>query len=282
VSAAAPTEPVEGLVYEKRDHIAFIRINRPERGNALHGSMVEPIKEIWAEIRDDPWIRCAIVTGTGERHFCTGADLGAVAARGKVKAGKRPLTEEVFWSPRQNRVWKPTICAVNGLVAGAGFHFVVDADIVVAADTATFVDTHTNVGMVGAVENIGLAKRLPLGSALRMTLCGKHYRMPAERAYQLGLVDELVAPGRLLETAEEIASQICKNSPEAVSLSMQAVWSSIEMGYTQSLEYGWALLRMHWDHPDFKEGPRAFAEKREPRWAADESEGSDETGEETT
>ena len=70
-------------------------------------------------------------------------------------------------------MWKPTVTAVNGMVAGAGFHFVVDADIVVAAEHAIFVDTHVNVGMVGAIENIGLAKRLPLGTALRMTLCGK-------------------------------------------------------------------------------------------------------------
>src|SRR5262245_8987624 len=169
------TAPIDGLVYEKRDHIAYIRINRPERGNALHGSMVEPFKAIWAEVRDDPWIRCAIVTGTGDRHFCTGADLGAVAARGGVSTGLGPLSEEVHWSPRQNRVWKPTICAVNGMVAGAGFHFVVDADIVVAAEHAVFLDTHVNVGMVGAIENIGLAKRLPLGTALRMTLCGKSF-----------------------------------------------------------------------------------------------------------
>ncbi len=268
--AAEVTEPVEGLVYEKRDHIAFIRINRPDRGNALHGSMVEPIKQIWAEVRENPWIRCAIVTGTGERHFCTGADVGAVSSRGRVSAGKGPLTDEVFWSPRQNRVWKPTICAVNGTVAAAGLHFVVDADIVVASENAIFIDTHVNVGMVGAVENIGLAKRLPLGSALRMTLCGKAYRMPAARAYQLGLVDELVPLEKLMETAEEIAKQICANSPTAVSLSQQAVWSSLEMGYRDSLEYGWALLRMHWDHPDFKEGPRAFVEKRDPGWVTGE------------
>lgn len=257
---------VEGLEYEKRDHIAFIRINRPERGNALHGTMVEPFKEIWAEIRDDPWIRVAIVTGTGERHFCTGADVGAVAARGKVKAGKGPMTEEVHWSPRQNRVWKPTICALNGLVAGAGLHFVVDADIVVAADTVSITDTHVNVGMVGAIENIGLAKRMPLGSALRLTLCGKGYRMPAERAYQLGLIDELVPADQLMEKAEEIARMIAANSPAAVQLSQQAVWSSVEMSYHDSMEYGWALARMHWDHPDFKEGPKAFTEKRDPEW----------------
>lgn len=264
-----------GLVYEKKDHIAYIRLNRPDRGNALHATMVEPMKAIWAEVRDDPWIRCAIVTATGERHFCTGADVGAVAARGKVKAGKGPLTDEVFWSPRQNRVWKPTICAVNGMVAGAGLHFVVDADIIVSSTKAQFLDTHVNVGMVGAVENIGLAKRLPLGSALRMTLCGKSYRMTAERAYQLGLVDELAEPEELMATAEEIAHQICANSPTAVSLSQQAVWSSVEMGYRDSLEYGWALLRMHWDHPDFKEGPRAFMEKREPVWETGEEDSSE-------
>ena len=86
------------------------------------------------------------------------------------------------------------------MVAGAGLHFVVDADIIVAAEHAVFLDTHVNVGMVGAIENIGLAKRLPLGSALRMTLCGKKYRMPAQRAYELGLVDEVVPADKLLET----------------------------------------------------------------------------------
>jgi enoyl-CoA hydratase/carnithine racemase len=251
---------------EKRDHIAYITINRPDRANTLHSSMVEPIKAIWAEVREDPWIRCSVVTATGDRFFSTGADVGAVASRGGVAAGKGPLYEEVHWSPRQNRVWKPTVTAVNGMVAGAGLHFVVDADIIVAADTAVFLDTHVNVGMVGAIENIGLAKRLPLGSALRMTLCGKKFRMPAQRAYELGLVDEVVPADKLMETADEIAHQIAANSPAAVQLSMQCLWGSLEMPYTQAMEYAWALLRMHWDHPDFKEGPRAFAEKRDPVW----------------
>lgn len=267
------TKPVEGLIYEKRDHIAFITINRPDRGNALHGSMVGPLKAMWAEIREDPWIRAAIVTATGERHFCTGADVGAVAARGRVSASKGPITHEVFWSPRQNHVWKPVICAVNGLAAGAGLHFVVDSDIVIASENAQFLDTHVNVGMVGAIENIGLTKRLPLGTALRMTLCGRDFRLPVERAYQLGLVEEVVPLDQLMEKAEEIATMIARNSPAAVQLSQQALWSSLEMGYRDSMEYGWALARMHWDHPDFKEGPKAFAEKRAPQWHTGESDG---------
>jgi enoyl-CoA hydratase/carnithine racemase len=190
-----------------------------------------------------------------------------VVASGKIPGtGKGPLRDEVFLTSRENDVWKPTVLAVNGLVAGGGLHFVADADIIVASENAAFMDFHTNIGMVGAMENIGLAKRFPLGSALRLTLCGGHYRMPAERAYQLGLVDELVASSELMKSAEEIAGQICKNSPAATALSMQAVWSSVELGYTNALEYGWSLLRMHWSHPDFKEGPRAWKERREPEW----------------
>jgi E-phenylitaconyl-CoA hydratase len=261
------SKPFEDILYDKRDHVAYITLNRPQRANSLTRAMESYMRAVWEEVRDDPWIRCAIVTGSGERHFSTGADVDNVAAAGRVGSGDGPVTDEVFWSPRQNRVWKPVIAAVNGLVNGAGLHMVVDADIIVAAETAAFMDTHVNVGMVGAIENIGLAKRLPLGQALRITLQGKSYRLTAERAYQLGMVDELVPQSELMPTAEKIATEICKNSPHAVSLSKQALWSSMELGYQNAVEYGWALLRMHWQHPDFKEGPRAFAERREPRWA---------------
>jgi len=178
-----------------------------------------------------------------------------------------PLRDAVHWSPHQNRVWKPVICAVNGLVNGAGLHFVVDSDIIVASENAVFMDSHVNIGMVGAIENIGLAKRLPLGSALRMTLQGRKYRMPASRAYQLGLVDELVPNVKdLMPKAMEIAVDIAANSPQAMALSKEAIWTSLEMGYSQSLEYGWSLLRLQWSHPDFDEGPKALAETRAAQW----------------
>ena len=143
-------------------------------------------------------------------------------------------------------------------------------DIVLASENAAFTDTHVNVGMVGALENVGLAKRMPLGSALRMTLMGRAYRMPAQRAYQLGLVDELVAtPADLMPAAEEMARAMLKNSPQAMALSKEAVWGAAESGYRDALEKGWGLVRLHWGHPDFLEGPRAFGEQREPRWDPD-------------
>ena len=266
------TQPLDGVRYERRDDgIAIVTLDRPERGNSLAPSMMRVFKAIWEDVRDDPQIRVAVIAASGERHFCTGFDVAeAEADDADAVFSNRPLTEAVHWSPHQNRVWKPVICAVGGLCVGGGLHFVVDADVVVASQNAAFMDTHVNVGMVGALENVGLARRLPLGSALRMTLMGRDYRMPAERAYQLGLVDELVATSAdVLPAALEMAKSMAKNSPQAMSLSKQAVWGSLERGYSDALESAWNLLRLHWSHPDFREGPRAFAEKREPRWNPD-------------
>jgi enoyl-CoA hydratase/carnithine racemase len=261
--------PLEGLRYEKAGGVARITIDRPDRANSLTKRMEQILRVAWADVREDPDVRVAIVGAAGEKHFSTGLDVGSVGEDGAV-ANNLPLDQDVFWSPRQNGVWKPVLCCVNGLAVGAGLHFVVDADVVLASENAAFMDTHVNVGMVGALENVGLARRLPLGAALRMTLLGRHYRMPARRAYELGLVDELVnTPADLLPAALEMARAIAEASPQAVALSKQAVWGSQERGYRDALEYAWALLRLHWAHPDFEEGPRAFAERRPPRWNPD-------------
>ncbi len=265
------SKPLEGVSFEVRDRVAFIGIDRPERGNSLTPGMQRVFRAIWSRVRDDQEIRVAVLGAAGERHFSTGFDVSEAEGddAGDVFAN-RPLADSVFWSPYQNRVWKPVLCTVNGLCVGGGLHFVVDADIVIASRNAAFMDAHVNVGMVGALENIGLARRLPIGSALRMTLLGRHYRLPAERAWQLGLVDELVdTPRDLLPCAEAMARQMLENSPQAMALSKQAVWGAQELGYRDALEQGWALLRLHWSHPDFREGPRAFVEKRAPRWNPD-------------
>jgi enoyl-CoA hydratase/carnithine racemase len=259
---------LDGFLYEKRDGIAIITINRPDNGNSWHAGMVPTIRAIWEDVRSDRDVRVAVVTGAGERHFSTGQDVSVAASSGSVSANK-PLDEEVFWSARHNRVWKPVVAAVNGTVAGGGLHLVVDADIVVAAENARFIDTHVNIGLVGGLENIGLAKRLPLGTALRMSLQGRDFRLDAQRAYQLGLVDELTPVGGALEGALEIAVSIAKNSPQAMTYTQQAIWGSLEMPYAQALEHAWALIRLQWTHPDFQEGPRAFVEKREPVWNPD-------------
>jgi len=261
--------PADDVLFEVADHIAYITLNRPAHANALTPAILTWFQKTWRRIADDPDIRCVLITGAGDRHFCTGADLTGVNERGGIGVGLGRVSEDIGLTSRHNGVWKPTVCAVNGLAVGAGLHFVVDADIIVASTNAWFLDSHVNVGMVGGVENVGLAKRLPLGAALRMTLQGRNYRLSAQRAYQLGLVDELTVPEELFATAKQIAHDITLNSPHAVSLSQQAIWSSLEMPYSQAIEYGFGLVKNHWHHPDFTEGFRAFAEKREPNWKSD-------------
>ncbi|UGS34813.1 enoyl-CoA hydratase/isomerase family protein [Capillimicrobium parvum] len=261
--------PLDGVLYDKADAIALITLNRPDRGNSFHAAMGPVLRAIWEDVRADQDVRAVVVTGTGDRHFCTGVDVGVVSGSGGAVAHNRPFEEEVFWSARHNRVWKPVVAAVNGTVAGGGLHFVVDADIIVASENARFIDTHTNIGMVGAIENIGLAKRLPLGTALRMSLQGPDFKLGAERAYQLGLVDELVPKGQALEAAMGIARSIAANSPSATTLTQQAIWGSLDMSYEAALRHGWSLIRLQWSHPDFLEGPRAFADGRAPEWNPD-------------
>ena len=263
------TTPGDDVLLDVADHIAHITLNRPSAGNSLTPAILAWFRQTWRRIADDSDIRCVLITGAGDKHFCTGADLGGMNERGGVGVGLGRLSQDVCLTSRHNGVWKPTVCAVNGLAVGAGLHFVVDADIIVASTNAVFLDSHVNVGMVGGPENIGLAKRLPLGTALRMTLQGRNYRLSAQRAYALGLVDELTEPGDLLATAEQIAHDITLNSPHAVSLSQQAVWSSLEMPYSQAVEYGFGLVKTQWHHPDFTEGFHAFAEKRTPNWQCD-------------
>lgn len=268
--ATVHTLTTDDVRFEIDDGIAILTITRPERGNSLLPRMSKTFRDMWAEVRSNRDIRVAIVTGAGDRHFCAGGDASALKAGGDDGLVNGPLDQTILFTSHQNRVWKPVICAVNGLVVGGGLHFVVDSDIIVACESATFSDGHVNAGQVGAIENIGLAKRLPLGTALRMTLQGRSFKLSAERAYALGLVDELVATVQdVLPAAKAIAREIAANSPQAIALSKEAIWKSLETGYTPAMEYGWSLLRMHWSHPDFAEGPAAFAEKRTPQWDPD-------------
>jgi E-phenylitaconyl-CoA hydratase len=150
---------------------------------------------------------------------------------------------------------------------GAGPEVVVRTDVVVAEPGASFLDSHVNVGMVGAIENIQLLDRLPLGTVMMMTLAGRGYRLTAQRAYELGLVDVLAAPGGAMAEAGRLAALIAQNSPSAVTASKRAIWHAVRCGHAERLSLGWQLLQQQWEHPDFAEGAAAFAARRAPVWA---------------
>ena len=254
------------MTFRKEDSVAVIALNRPDRGNSLTINMHRAMRAIWEDIRTDDSIKACVITGQGNSHFCTGIDVNRVAETGHTTTGGGPLSQELYWTSRLNNVWKPTICVVNGLVAGAGLHFVADADIVLAAPHASFLDAHVNVGMVGGVENVGLLARAPLGAVLQMTLMGREHKLSAERAQQVGLVDEVLSAELLTDRAFEIAATIAKNSPSAVERSMQSIWAAVNMWASPPESTPGPWLELNRAHPDFAEGPRSFAERRPPAW----------------
>jgi enoyl-CoA hydratase/carnithine racemase len=251
----------ETLRYEKRDGIAWLTLNRPERLNAINGVMSRELPKAWDNAKADPEVVAVVVTGAGDRALCTGYDVSDVAA------GNADVGDQLRLTAIQNSCWKPVITAVNGMVCGGGLHFVADSDIVICSDDATFFDSHVNVGLVSALEPIGLARRAALEPTLRLALVGRKERMPAQRAFQLGWVGEVVPKAKLLERAAELAQALRGNSTAAMAQTKRAIWQSLNLGLDRAQEMGWSVIEEHWDNPDIQEGAGAFREKRPPRWA---------------
>jgi enoyl-CoA hydratase/carnithine racemase len=161
---------------------------------------------------------------------------------------------------------KPVICAVNGMAAGAGLDLVTTCDIAIASETATFFDPHVSIGLVSAREAVRLTRVLPTPVAMRIALMGKQERLSAQRAYELGLVTELVAPARLMERAWEIAELLNRNAPLAVRGTRLGIRQGLTLPIVAAelIAEGARLRVAHSD--DAREGPLAFLEKRAPVW----------------
>ena len=253
------------LLYEKHGPICIITMNRPEVLNAYNLQMVDELRHVWWDFRDDGGLQVAILTGAEERSFSTGLDVNEIiekpfASPSMVYAGVPTLTARDF------QVWKPVIAAVNGVCCAGGWHFISDADIVICSENATFFDTHVEVGLVNPVEAVDLMSKVPPGEVMRMVLCGRDYRMTAQRAFQVGLATEVVPLDRLIPTAMTIAGQIAEKSPKAITGSLEVMWSAINSRRTPSYPLGMALLNRDVLSQDRQEGFDAFVEKRKPRW----------------
>ncbi|MDF3310053.1 enoyl-CoA hydratase-related protein [Rhodococcus sp. T2V] len=267
-NSAAIEGPWKQLVVHRDGHVLWIELDNPGALNAVSPIMQDELHRVWLAYDKDPELRVAVLIGAGDRAFCSGADVSAVAdtSRGRTSDYDR----ETKFTPAHVGVRKPIICVVNGVCAGAGLHFVADCDFAIASETATFLDPHVNVGQVSALEPIGLAQHLPLGAVMRMVLLGKYERLDAQRAYELGMVTEVVSASSLRDRALELARWVAAGSPEAIRLSREAIYGSLESSSLhESLRRGFVLIRAHADHhPDAQEGPRAFFERRDPQWAS--------------
>jgi enoyl-CoA hydratase len=262
------TERYQTLRVERDGAIGWLVFNRPEAGNAMDATMLAELERAWVELDGDPAVRVIVNTGEGP-SFQTGLDVRQLATdrAALTEQSRRTKRAELKLTAWHNRVRKPVIAAVNGVCAGGGLHFVADADIVIAAADATFVDPHVSVGQVTAFEVIALARKSPMEPIVRLALAGRHERVPAARAYQLGIVSDVIdPPDRLRSVAAELARTIARNSPVAMAATKRALWRALELGLTDACRAGVGDLVDVWGHPDQEEGPAAFAAKRDPVW----------------
>jgi enoyl-CoA hydratase/carnithine racemase len=259
---------LETLILERKGPVGWLINNRPDQLNAMNARMREEFELAWQALDADPEVRVIVHTGEG-RAFQTGVDVNEIATDGAGMERYRESVErfDLHFTAWHNHVWKPVITAVNGICAGGGFHWIADSDIVIAASDAQFFDPHVSIGQVVSIEAIGLMKRMPVEAVMRMAFVGRHERMSARRAYELGMLSEVVDPPEdLRQAAQELAEKIARNSPAAMAATKRALWGALELGLTDACRAGAHELISMWGHPDQQEGPRAFAEKRDPQW----------------
>jgi enoyl-CoA hydratase len=264
---------VSDLLYEKRDDgVAVLTFNRPERHNAISPQMMVQLADAWLDFRDDPKLRVAILTGAGTEAFCVGGDLGLLmplftGTRAPADEWGRRLMAGLDRIPiallKPFALYKPIIAAVNGMALAGGCELLQATDLRVASRTARFGLSEAKRGLVpGGGSMVRLARQIPHCKAMEILLLGDP--MPAEEAWRIGLVNEVVAPEQVLPRAHELASRLARNGPLALQKIKEAVLRSsglpLEQAYEIENECSAVVMRSQ----DAREGPRTFMEKREP------------------
>ncbi len=254
------------LLFEKKNKIAYITLNRPEAFNAINGELWNALADAWYKVRDDPEIWTAIVTSAGEKAFCTGADLkemGAAFAEA-IKTGKAPTPPIPYITPMRGiQVWKPFIAAINGMALGGGLELALACDIRVAAEHVRLGVPEVKQGLIPGMSGTQKLPRLaPFGIAMEMLMTGEP--ITAQEAYRLGLVNRVVPMADLMKTAEAIANKINENGPVAVRAVKESAYRGIQMALDDALRFENLITVAVTNSEDALEGPRAFGEKRKP------------------
>ncbi|MFJ7077726.1 enoyl-CoA hydratase/isomerase family protein [Streptomyces sp. NPDC098781] len=220
------------LAADKDTGVAVVTLDRPDRLNAIDLTMRDELVSVWRQLRFDDTVRAVVLTGAGERAFCTGLDRDAV-----VPQPDSPyMTDDPLLrvGPKSNDLWKPVLAAVRGMACGGAFYLLGETDFVIADPTAAFFDPHTTYGMVSAYESMLMALRMPYGEAARMALMGSAERLSARRAYEIGLVSEVTEPGGALAAAVDRATVIADCPAAGVQGTVRALWAAREAALTQA------------------------------------------------
>jgi enoyl-CoA hydratase len=250
----------EGIDYQTDGRVATVTIQRPQARNALTPQMWVALHEVFDEFNRDEKLWVAILTGSGDQAFCSGADLATTIPA--ITAGQF----DPFPDPTRrfgSEIFKPIISAVNGACVAGGMEILQGTDLRLAAETATFGLGEVRVGLVpGGGSHVRLPDQIPWAAAMELLLVGA--RISAERAYQIGLINKVVAPGELMDEARALAGLLCQNGPLAVRTAKEMAVRS--RGYESAFVTERALTERVRRSQDAKEGPRAFLEKRAPRY----------------
>ncbi|MEM1681545.1 MAG: enoyl-CoA hydratase/isomerase family protein [Sulfolobales archaeon] len=250
------------VAYEKKERVAVITLNRPEKLNALNHDVLTDLRKALEEAEKDPEVRVVIITGTG-KSFCAGADIaeftkGVADVRGFIELGR-----EVF--EFIENMSKPVIAAVNGYALGGGFELALSCDFVIAASSAAFGSTEINLGIVpgwGATQKLvfmaGLAK------AREIVMLGEVFS--AEEALKHGIVHRVVQPEKLMDEAMALAVKLCQKSPTALAIAKAVLSRSARSILAPGLELERSMFYVAVSSEEAKEGISAFLEKRKPKW----------------
>ena len=238
----------------REDGVLIMRINRPEKRNAINAVTSAAMEDIMNKAEKDKRVRVIVVTGTGEKAFCAGEDLSELSSGGECMT----VTDHGFGGITDRLCPKPTICAVNGVAAGGGMEIAVSCDIVVAAEHARFGLTEPKVGLIASTGGlVRMARDVPRKAAMDMLLTAR---------LVIGFVNYVVPAEELMDKALEIASTIAKNAPLSLKFTKQIVHAASQMSEEDAMRYCDAAYRFIEKTEDGIEGPAAFVEKRTPNW----------------
>lgn len=249
----------DAVLYEVRDRVAWVTINRPEARNALNKAARDGIGAAWERFAADDSAAVAVLTGAGDKAFCAGGDLKEMADTSLTI----PPRDFMAYLGRTIKVDKPVIAAVNGVAYAGGFLLAQQVDLVVAADHARFAITEVKVGR-GSPWAAPLPWLIPPRVAMELLLTGDP--ISAQRAYELGLVNKVVPAADLVAQTQALAERIAANAPLSVQAGKALVYATAEMGWTAALDTGDRIYERVYLSEDGQEGPAAFRDKRAPVW----------------
>ena len=254
------------LLYEKKDKIAYVTLNRPDAMNALDSETLNDLQRVWTDFKEDHEVLVAVITGAGDKAFCAGIDIQ------EISKGLGDEPKEVFWEPSKARtkllfeqdIRKPIIAAINGFCIGAALQLVLECDIRIASENASFSVPEVKIGLAARGLPLLLARTMPLSMVMEMILTGDS--ISAQDAYRCGLVSRLVSPDELIPTAEKIAKSICSNAPLAVRANKETILKGVELPFEHASRLAISLAYAVQNSEDYQEGLRAIREKRKPEY----------------